>query len=109
MSLSGTWTITEQWEGEPKPYNFTVTFNENGTVTIDGHSDGFAMVWYNGAQPGQQGVILAGDNRLLGILAVYYGTIGPDNMSMSGSANGKMGILGGHKPVSGTWKAVQTS
>lgn len=104
MNLSGTWKITETWDGAIKD-SFTATFNPDGTVTIDGPTAGFAMVWYTGAQPGQQGVILAGDNGEGGILAAYYGTMAPDNASMSGFANGQMGLL----PVKGTWQAVQVS
>ena len=104
MNLNGNWTITEEWGGGD-PYNFNVTFNPDGIVTIDGPAGGFAMVWYNDQQSGPQGVVLAGDNRIQGILAAYYGTMKPGGQSMSGSANGKMGDT----PVSGTWSAVPTN
>lgn len=108
MNLSGTWQFKEVWDdGKGKHSDeFTATFNTDGTVTIQRPTDGFALVWYTGPESGEQGIVLAGDNRLLGILAAYYGTMASDNKSMSGTANGKMGILGGANPVTGTWTAV---
>lgn len=107
MNLSGTWKFNELWNGDQSD-EFSATFNADGTATIQQPNDGFAMVWYTGGQSGQ-GIVLAGDNIVAGILAVYYGTMGSDNTSMSGTANGKMGFLGGATPVTGTWTAVQTS
>jgi hypothetical protein len=103
MSLSGTWTITEAWDGMA-PYSYNATFNSDGTVTIGGPNPGFAMVWYTGAELEQQEVVLAGDNRSLGILAVYYGTTESDG-SVSGQANGTLAGL----PVKGEWQAKQVS
>jgi hypothetical protein len=105
MNLSGTWQFNQLWD-KVIPDNFTATFNSDGTVTLN-PADGFAMVWYTGSQPGQQGIILAGDNGK-GILAAYYGTMGSDNKSMSGTATGQMIVPGKTTPVAvtGTWKAT---
>ncbi len=110
MHLSGTWHFEEVWkddEGHSHPDKFDATFESDGMVNIQKPTDGFAMVWYTGEHLEHQEVVLAGDNRIFGILAVYHGKMEPDETNMSGTANGKMGMIGKGKPVTGTWTAVR--